>query len=75
MLFQAAQISARLGAIERKLDLIIEQLGIAPNVSSPEFEEVRSLALSGDKIAAIKAYREKTRVGLAEAKAFVDAIR
>ena len=36
--------------------------------------EVKSLLRSGNKIAAIKAYREKTGVGLKEAKDAIDAL-
>ena len=40
-----------------------------------EFEdEIRELLASGNKIAAVKRYREETGVGLAEAKAAVEAL-
>lgn len=41
---------------------------------SPPSDEVARLAASGRKIAAIKQYRQDTGVGLAQAKAVVDAI-
>lgn len=54
-------------------------IGMAGNVDDQEegaalvfLAEVRQLALSGNKIAAIKLYREKTGVGLKEAKDVVD---
>ena len=37
-------------------------------------DEVRELLASGNKIAAVKRYREETGVGLAEAKAAVEAL-
>ena len=37
-------------------------------------DEIRELLASGNKIAAIKRYREETGVGLAEAKAAVEAM-
>jgi ribosomal protein L7/L12 len=37
-------------------------------------DEIRGLLASGDKIAAIKRFREETGVGLAEAKAAVEAL-
>jgi hypothetical protein len=41
----------------------------------PEFEgELRSLLAAGQKIEAIRRYRERTGVGLAEAKEFVEAL-
>ena len=36
--------------------------------------EIRELMASGDKIAAVKRYREQTGVGLAEAKAAVESL-
>ena len=39
-----------------------------------KLNEIRSLAASGDKIAAIKLYREATGVGLAEAQDAVEAL-
>lgn len=64
--------SRRLAEIERKLDLILAHLGI--EIPPDEHEDVRALALSGEKIEAIKRYREKTGVSLAEAKQYVDSI-
>ena len=37
-------------------------------------DEIRELLASGNKIAAIKRYREEARVGLAEAKAAVESL-
>ncbi len=42
------------------------------SVPRDEFEDVRELARQGKKIEAIKLLREKTGLGLKEAKAFVD---
>lgn len=60
----------RLAEIERKLDLIMAHLGIEP--PPDEHEDASALALSGQKIEAIKRYREKTEA--AEAKEYVDSI-
>ena len=49
------------------LPLLLEQWSAA-------FEDVRTLALSGQKIEAIKRYRDKTGAGMAEAKEYVDSI-
>jgi len=66
--------AARLRRIERKLDLIIEHLGIRYDeaVRDGLSDEVRSLADEGRKIAAIKAYRQSTGASLVEAKRAVD---
>jgi ribosomal protein L7/L12 len=73
-----ADVHQRLEAIERKLDLIIEQLGIGGvtlgKAVSDRVEEVGRLIDAGKKIQAIKLYRELTGTGLREAKAAVDAM-
>jgi len=63
-------VNARLAALERKLDLILNHLGL-PN-EEDRFAEVRDLLAAGNKIGAIKLYRELTGLGLAEAKAAVE---
>src|SRR5262249_53183679 len=58
-----------------------QQTGAAPNLPvgsgappSASLEEVHRLALEGQKIQAIKVYRELAGVGLKEAKDYVDAL-
>jgi hypothetical protein len=63
---------ARLARIERKLDAIMSQLEI--QLPDDGLEEVRDLAAAGEKISAIKLYRDLTNAGLAEAKAAVEAL-
>ncbi|WP_433607397.1 ribosomal protein L7/L12 [Dactylosporangium sp. CA-139114] len=63
----------RLAAIERKLDLIMENLGIQEPVPDAHPMVLQELQ-QGRKIQAIKAYREATGVGLKEAKDDVEAI-
>ncbi len=65
--------AVRLRRLEQKLDLVLKHLGIEYTETWNLSEEARSLADGGDKIAAIKVHREKTRVGLAEAKYDVEA--
>jgi ribosomal protein L7/L12 len=67
---------ARLQRLERKIDLILRHLGIEytePDPADDLAEPVRALADAGEKIQAIKAYRELTGAGLAEAKRVVEA--
>lgn len=75
-LFSDPTIAARLSAIERKLDLIMESLGLKDpgQVAPTVMEEIQDLVRAGRKIEAIKLYREKTGVGLAEAKAAIDRV-
>ncbi len=65
-------IESRLARLERKLDAILEHLGI--NYQEKLSPRVRESLQKGDKIGAIKAYREETGAGLAEAKATVERL-
>jgi len=63
-----------LARIERKLDLIMEHLGIrddAPREPDP-MAEVWAQIRAGKKIQAIKVYREVTNASLKEAKEAVE---
>lgn len=62
----------RLRRLERKVDLILSHLGLDPNQGVNE--KVMELVKSGDKIQAIKEYRELTGVGLKEAKDYVEGL-
>ena len=58
--------------IERKVDLILKHLGIDPDQGvNPQ---VMELVKAGQKIRAIKVYREQTGAGLKEAKEFVEGL-
>jgi ribosomal protein L7/L12 len=67
-----APFDARLRAIERKLDIIMNSLGLA--AEQADMEPMRDLVRQGRKIEAIKLYREQTGAGLAEAKEAVDRL-
>lgn len=66
--------AAHLRRTERKLDLILKHLGVDAEAALAESlsAEVRALAAQGDKIGAIKLYREQTGAGLAVAKEAVE---
>ena len=64
--------STRLGAIERKLNLILANLGIDPCQGLDA--QIVELMKTGQKIQAIKLYREQTGVGLKEAKDYVEGL-
>jgi hypothetical protein len=70
--FSDPAAQARLARIERKLDAILTRLEI--EMPDDGLQEVRDLAAAGEKISAIRLYRELTHVGLAEAKAAVEAL-
>jgi ribosomal protein L7/L12 len=62
----------RVARVERKVDLILNHLGIQEH--DEWLAEVVTLARSGQKIQAIKRYRELTGEGLKEAKEAVDRL-
>jgi Ribosomal protein L7/L12 C-terminal domain len=64
--------TARSRSVERKLDLILTNLGIDPNQGLDK--QISDLVRSGQKIEAIKLYREQTGVGLKEAKDYVERL-
>ena len=69
---RASRPDPRLARVERKLDLILEHLGLREE--DPRLDEVAALVRDGRKIQAIKVYREATGAGLKEAKDAVDRL-
>jgi len=62
----------RLALIERKLDALLDHLGV--EVPEPHLAEVETMLRQGKTVQAIKAYREATGAGLREAKEAVDRL-
>ncbi|MGW5660020.1 ribosomal protein L7/L12 [Streptomyces sp. NPDC003758] len=60
----------RMARVERKLDLVLDHLGL--HEADPDLERVAALLLDGKNIQAIKVYREITGAGLKEAKEAVE---
>jgi ribosomal protein L7/L12 len=68
------QTQERMKAAERKLNAILRHFNIDPTQGLPLSDRVKQLAADpGRKIEAIKAYREETGAGLAEAKEAVES--
>ena len=67
--------TARLRGIERKLNALLRHHGVDPTQGSlPISDRAKQLAVDPrKKIEAIKAYREETGAGLAEAKEAIDS--
>ncbi|MDO0937036.1 hypothetical protein QQY66_36955 [Streptomyces sp. DG2A-72] len=65
------RIDRRTAHLERKVDLLLEQLGVQ-DAGPAELSEVGVLVRQGKKIQAIKRYREITGADLIEAKAAVE---
>jgi ribosomal L7/L12-like protein len=61
-----------LGRLDRKVDLILKHLGIDPNQEVNL--EIMELMKAGQKIQAIKLYRQQTGAGLKEAKDYVESL-
>jgi ribosomal protein L7/L12 len=68
-------LRARVAELERRLDFIYRKLDIE-YVDNPGMADSRIIALikKGNKLEAIKAYRDLTNAGLAEAKDAVEKI-
>jgi ribosomal protein L7/L12 len=62
----------QLGRVERKLDLLLKHAQI--DLAAVADREATALVRSGSKIQAIRAYRELTGTGLAEAKEAVERL-
>jgi Ribosomal protein L7/L12 C-terminal domain len=67
-------VSGRLDRLEWKVDRILDHLGIDPS-SPTAIDGIAELLAEGRKIEAIRLYRERTGVGLKEAKDAVDRIQ
>lgn len=72
LLLRGNRDNARLARIERKLDVVLKQLGV--DATTDVDPRVLELARSGQKIEAIKLYRTQTGAGLKEAKDFVESL-
>ncbi|WP_091620199.1 hypothetical protein [Micromonospora peucetia] len=68
---EQARTAYRLAEIERRLQLVMDHLGVVD--ASPVPPEVRQHLLQGDKIKAIAAYRRATGADLRSAKESVEA--
>ncbi|MFE7275584.1 ribosomal protein L7/L12 [Streptomyces sp. NPDC057623] len=72
LLGRISQADQRVARVERKLDLVLDHLGL--NGADPRMGEVVSLVRTGKKIQAIKVYREITGAGLKDAKEAVERL-
>lgn len=71
-MFDNSRLEARIDRLERKLDMIIEHLGL-PSQDRTPYAEIDELIRQGKKIHAIKVYRNHTGCDLREAKDAVEA--
>ena len=69
--------AARLTRIEKKVDMILAHLGLEYSAAVPagsSSDQVKEYIRQGNKLAAIKAYREENNASLRDAKDAVEAI-
>ena len=71
------ELMSRIIKLEQKVSLILRQLGIDEEAVSeaPPDDEITRLLIKGNLIEAIKVYRQRTGVGLAEAKQAVEQMK
>jgi ribosomal protein L7/L12 len=73
-----AELESRLARLEQRVDMIAGRLGFGdPGAMQPgmtDMTEIEQMLRKGQKIEAIKIYRQKTGVGLKEAKDAVEAM-
>ena len=75
-----AEILSRLRRLEQKVEFLLSELGLAEKEAAnvpqldPWLGEVMALLERGNKIGAIKKYRELTGVDLREAKDAIDRL-
>ncbi|MEU2386325.1 hypothetical protein ABZ606_17005 [Streptomyces sp. NPDC012461] len=67
-----ARTDRRLARVERKLDRMLDHLGLHEEL--PRREEITALVREGRTVQAIKVYREATGADLLEAKQAVDRL-
>jgi ribosomal protein L7/L12 len=71
---EIGQLRARVAALEQKLEFLLQALGLESKGTVIQNSAIIEQLRSGNKINAIKLYREQTGVGLKEAKDAVDAL-
>jgi ribosomal protein L7/L12 len=72
---RVADLERRVMRLEQQVELLLGRQGFGAAASrAPDTSEVEQLLRRGNKIEAIKVYREKTGVGLKEAKDAVEEI-
>ena len=73
---EMSNVATRLAQLETKVDFLLRQLGIDPATITPPPEDLISEALrAGNRVQAIKIYRELHGGGIREAKEAVEALR
>lgn len=69
---QVEELQGRIATLEAQMQVILEYLGVAGKSDDPFEARLLELIRANQKIEAIKRYREKTGLGLKEAKDAVE---
>jgi ribosomal protein L7/L12 len=69
---QVEELQGRIATLEAQMQVILEHLGVAGKSDDPFEARLLELIRANQKIEAIKRYREKTGLGLKEAKDAVE---
>ena len=75
--YEYTALRRRVERLERLVARLMDEVGLESDeaLDSDPSAEIVDLIRRGEKLEAIKLYREKTGVGLKEAKAFVESLR
>jgi large subunit ribosomal protein L7/L12 len=74
--YEYTALRRRVERLERLVARLMGEAGLEPDeeLDSGPSPEIVDLVRQGEKLEAIKLYREKTGVGLKEAKAFIESL-
>ena len=76
-LHRELQIVERLSELEQKVDFLLRHFNLEANVNAtppPDLADIGELLRRGEKLEAVRRYRERTGVSLAEATKAIEAI-
>ena len=71
------ELSVRIGELDRKIDFVLNHLQLRyvdPHAQGGPMAEVMNWLRKGNKMEAVKAYRQATNAGMAEAMKAIEAI-
>ena len=73
---EVLQLKLRVGKLERQVAFLLEHLGLEyyEGTDAGVSPDILELVRTGDKLRAIKLYREETGLGLREAKEFIESL-
>ena len=76
-LHRELQMVERLSQLEQKVDFLLRHFNLEANVNSaprPDLADIEDLLRRGEKLEAVRRYRDRTGVSLTEATKIIEAI-